>query len=122
MHPSHQRAREVLARRGEQEREHQRWRDQHHPEELLPTSSPRQLKHKDHDDGELVFKTVWNEPAPTPAPTSQPLDDHSWNEWASAHVDELGEEVDQVIEKLAKRVDRLAAQVKRLRKALKDGG
>jgi len=132
MHPSHQKAREISAQRQEREREHQRWRDQHYPEELIPTSSatlssnltmssPRELR-KDYD-GELIYKTTWS-------PPSAPLDDTAsaaWNEWAGSHcdlvreeMDELADEVGSITGKLERRLNQLSNEVKRLHKALKE--
>jgi hypothetical protein len=124
MHPSHKRAYEILACRHEQEAEHQRWRDQHHPEELLPTSSPRQLKRKDYN-GDLLYRTT---ETPLPATTN----DASWNEWFAASFDArindvidgigagLAEITKQMSEDFSSRLDELETRLDELESRVAD--
>jgi hypothetical protein len=133
MDPSTRRAYEILERREQQEAEHEAWRAAHDPHEIeiaqsnarLAELRARQTKRKEYT-GDLIYKTVWNEPAPAPAP--QPLSrDDAWNDWARSHCDLVREEMDlladeagSMIGKLERRVNLLSAEVKRLRKALKE--
>jgi hypothetical protein len=80
----------------------------------------KQTQHK--HSGELVYKTVINEPAPSAAA----LNDARWNEWAQSHIQILRQEIIGLLDavcdeagsisgQLARQIAELAEQVKELR-------
>jgi hypothetical protein len=121
-----ERAYATLDRREEQERAHQDWRDQHYPEALLPTSSPRQLKRDywvsgcgggstSNADADLVRKTTWTPPTPAPAP--QAFDDERIDSlWRTFRA------VANALERLGKCNDALTERVVELETKLQGGG
>jgi hypothetical protein len=77
-------------RRELDQREHQQWLDRHAVELenqecdalLARLDQRRELKTKDYDDRDLVFKTTWS-----PLPPQATTNNDDWNAWARSHCD-----------------------------------
>jgi hypothetical protein len=119
------RAYEVLDRGEEQERVHQEWRDRHDPFELEMAQSDarleklraRQLEQK-RDDGELIYKTVWNEAPPRQLADEGANGEALLNDLADLVGEALAEmraELQTKIDLLGTRLDVLSAQLELLK-------
>jgi hypothetical protein len=111
VHPSIQRAREILAQGPEREREHDEWRSWHNPEDLIPTTSPR-VNRKGYNGERVVYKTNWEaRVAPAPEPPVEPAN----SERPLGIAEVLGDVADDVREEIALARDALRAEIDAIR-------
>ncbi len=115
MHPSFQKAYEILAKREAQEAEFEQWRAAHADE--LEQARHERLVRKDAQELPMIYKTR-EDALVQPAPPQEAQTD-AWDAWLQRHLESfaevLGEEAGKDHAALEKKIKRLNTHVARLR-------
>ncbi len=117
MHPTIQKAHEILAKREAQEAEFEQWREAHADE--LEQARHERLVRKDAQELPMIYKT--NENALVQPPPPQKAQTDAWDAWLQRNLETfaevLGEEAGKDYRKLQKQIDELRAEVKAMKAA-----